>query len=85
MPDDVDWHFVFKIKDDDVFRVCPPSNATLRAKRFEKSGTTNLDNLRDSEEKAKASFEDKLRRKEENEEPLRLGKYFNKLVKSTPF
>ena len=34
LPDDVDWHFVFKVKDGEVHRVCPPTSAALRAKRF---------------------------------------------------
>ena len=34
LPDDVDWNFVFKVQEGEVYRVCPPVNPQFRKRRF---------------------------------------------------
>ena len=34
LPDDVDWNFLFRIQNGEVYRVCPPVDPEYKKKRF---------------------------------------------------
>ena len=76
MPDDVDWHFVFKVQDEDVLRVCPPANAAQRAKRFHSRMVSHDfvpegDGWRKEEESVRRDYAKKLQDSQNGIRPLR--------------
>ncbi len=74
----MDWSFVFQIKDEEAFLVCPPTNPSLRRARFHKnldlSTFTNSQERDEIEERDKMAYARKLATYESETEPLCLGK-----------
>jgi hypothetical protein len=81
LPDDVDWSFLFRIQDGEVYRVCPPVNPQLRKKRFhmnkrtvaQADGVENRESLK-LEELGKIEYRNGLRSFKDKTRPLCLGK-----------
>ena len=77
LPDDVDWNFVFKVQEGEVYRVCPPVNPQFRKRRFHMNKSA-LDEAEDrfahlTETEWKKTYCKKLRSFKGRVENLHLG------------
>ncbi len=76
----MDWHFVFKVKDGEVHRVCQPTSASHRTRRFHCNphmGASDSDAARRAEDALKVEFGERLKRSQNCIEPLRQGDHLH--------
>jgi len=75
LPDDVDWCFILRVMNGEVHRVCPPTAANLREKRF-RARSKNRHKLADEQDLSgiEKKIQHKLKQSRDQVKPLRLGK-----------